>query len=300
MGIVARPAEGQAKVTEVPCYGVASVFTPASKRNKGYAAHMMRLLHWVLAPEGSISSQFPSAWGAPPVACMQDAAFSVLYSDIGDRFYHHNCSCLPETQLGWITKGAVNTSWSVQKSVQNVVPGSGQWKWLSKEDAVQILEEDVDVMKEDATAIARGGKPVCAFLPTGGVGRFSIERVMRFDADMNPSMPMDIWGVKLIIESQDKPFEFATWTLESADSKVMVLTRLRTTCQNFPGLLSSITEAARQNGIETIETWNLPLELTTLATQLGGKTYDRTDHLSSIKWYGSEAEEDVQWLFNEK
>ncbi|KAJ3558224.1 hypothetical protein NM688_g1052 [Phlebia brevispora] len=297
VGIVARSSpNGQVKLAEVPSYGVASVYTPPSKRNRGYAAHMVRLVHWVLAPEGSISAQFPPAWGAPPVAGMQDAVFSVLYSDIGDRFYRHNGSCLPDSSLGWVTTGSINTSWSVR----DIPSDAAQWKLLSKEDALAVWDEDARLMKNDVAEKARDGAVVCSFVPNRGLGRFSIERIMLFKEGLTHALPLETWGVQLIGSSMDAPLVFATWTLENSLSKTMVLTRLRATESTFRGLLARVMEFARQSGLETVETWNLPEELHAVAKELGGTTFKRKDHLSSIKWYGAEAEDEVQWLFNEK
>src|ERR1700742_4024289 len=62
-------------------YGIASIFTPPRNRGKGYAAHMMHLLHWALAPEAALaSSLFPSEWGNPPPRPQSpsNTGFSVL------------------------------------------------------------------------------------------------------------------------------------------------------------------------------------------------------------------------------
>lgn len=272
------------------------MYTPPHHRKKGYAAHMMRLIHWVLAPEGSISAQFPREWGASPIACLQDAVFSVLYSDIGDVFYHQNCSCLPNTQLGWVTTGIVNTSWPVT----DMALDSARWKFLPKEDAIEVWNEDTQMMKEDALSVTRAGGIACSFLPDKGLGRFTIDRNMRFKDGLTSFLPLEASGVQLDRNSPDGPLIFATWTLESAYSKTLVLTRLRATKETFGGLLAQIMAFARRHGLETIETWNLSEDLSQVAKELGGRTFERDQHLSSIKWYGQEAEHEIQWLFNEK
>lgn len=296
VGIVARPgADGHPVSKEVACYGVASVFTPASKRNKGYAAHMMSLLHWILASNDALDAQFPAEWGRPPVARLEDAAFSVLYSDVGDKFYHRNCSSLPGAQLGWVPTGLTTTAWQPHQ----LAGDNGRWRWLSEDDAVAMLEEDVETMKRDTGEAVRNGAVACAFLPSGGVGRCSIQRVMRF-TEQGTVSPLDYWGVRLDEDYDGAPLTFATWSLETASSKDMVLTRLRATKDTFPGLLAKIMDVALRNGIRKIEAWNLPSELAGLAAELGGKTTSREEHISSIRWYGPEEVGQIRWLFNEK
>src|SRR5436190_19545354 len=79
--------------TSVVAYGIASVYTPLRHREKGYAKHLMRLLHFVMA-DPSLLPQFPvDAWGAPPIIPpnvnfpYMTAVASGLYSDVGSNFY---------------------------------------------------------------------------------------------------------------------------------------------------------------------------------------------------------------------
>ena len=128
------------KVFEVTGYGVASVFTPASKRGHGYASHMMRLLHWVLAPRSVLPTEFPAGWGSPPNPVDGyggDAQFSVLYSDIGRTFYRN---CGPDGgQSGWLERGSIATVFEVG-SVQPLQTGLHDTRWtLLKEDDVKSL-----------------------------------------------------------------------------------------------------------------------------------------------------------------
>lgn len=293
VGIVARPtSDGQAQVAEVPCYGVASVYTPPEKRKKGYAAHMMRLLHWVLAPEGSIPAEFPAEWGTPPVARLQDGIFSVLYSDIGDQFYRLNCSPLPKQDLGWMTTGQINTTWPAAKMPLD----SAQWVFLSKEEADKVWEEDAQLMKKDALAVAHTGGVACSFLPDRGNGRLSYERHRK----LKNGLTLEVVGIQLARNSPEDPLVFATWAAESSESLTLVLTRLRATKEMFGGLLAQIMAFAERHGVDMIETWNLPENLSAVAKELGGHTFKRNNHLSAIKWYGPEAQNEVKWMFNEK
>ena len=87
---------GTSTVSDVTAYGVASVYTPPANRRRGYAQHMMRLVHWLLRPRSpTVDATFPVEWGAPPDTSMlqklgmANATFSVLYSDVGRDFYQN-------------------------------------------------------------------------------------------------------------------------------------------------------------------------------------------------------------------
>ncbi len=300
-GVIVRPAaDGSVQVEEVPCYGIASVFTPAPKRGKGYAGQMMRLLHWILAPTSSFATDFPGEWGSPPVARLQDARFSILYSDVGSEFYH-NSGPTPNKGHGWVATGMENTSWNVD-NIQSQGRSEERCRWLQQEDAVRVWEQDAELMKQDARSYAdKTHTIVFSLLPNQSVGVFTIQRLMTFTSNLVPNLPSDIWGVQLLdnCEQQDS-LAFATWTLESGKPKIMVLTRLRATRSSFAVLLRKLMERAKDTGIETIECWNLPEQLRDMAMELGGRTFLRDDHLSSVKWYGPETEDTVRWLFNEK
>ncbi|KAI0088857.1 hypothetical protein BDY19DRAFT_1041718 [Irpex rosettiformis] len=299
VGAIARPEDTQAR--NVVSYGVASVFTPDQNRGLGYASHMMRLLHWVLAPV-DVLPPFPPAWGAPPPDGPHDGQFSVLYSDVGSKFYH-NCGPTPSAGSGWETVNPISTSWKVDVDDSFTKRGvdSNEWTLLTKEDACEIWEKDSWTMKDDiASTASTTGKLALTFLPTGGVGEFSIQRTMKFTPDLKPVLDK-FWGVA---HSQGdrglpSPDAYATWTYEPG-TKTIVLTRLRACSNNFPSLVEKLREISKSLDKDTIEAWNVPEHLREAAESAGGVTVLREEHLSAVKWYGPEEKEQLLWLFNEK
>lgn len=107
-----RPAfiSGPNGVERRKSYAIASVCTPEEHRNKGYARRMLQLLHYVLAPPEALPP-FPEAWGAKPVAHLGDAAFSVLYSDVGPDFYAR-CT-IGEERPGWVKEPTMKRLWQL-------------------------------------------------------------------------------------------------------------------------------------------------------------------------------------------
>jgi len=289
-------------LSEVSCFGIASVYTPPEKRGKGYAGHMMRLLHWFLAPRTAFATGFPTAWGPPPdishIPGAGTAQFSALYSDIGKDFYR---ACGPSDQIGH----GCNTTL--------VSTPSNDWLWLKENDVKSVWEHDTEWMRSDVVARAAAtGHTAFSFLPGAGVGAFTIQRSMSFTDGNVPVLPTDIWGVALLpngpgnihdtlAQSTETPLTYATWTLDVRSSpRTLVVTRLRAAPQTLPRLLDRIVEAGRRDHIERLEIWGLPSGLQEAARAQGWTTEDRVEHLSAFKWYGPEPEEEIEWLFNER
>ncbi|KAI0944814.1 hypothetical protein AcW1_001660 [Taiwanofungus camphoratus] len=311
------------KLIEATSYGIASVYTPPQKRRKGYAQHMMRLLHWVLAPRSALPAKFPSAWGSPPLIRglrVSNAQWSVLYSDVGEDFYR---ACGPDenSAAGWLVRGALKSVYhlppsSVGAEAAGIVTEGGvrqRWDWLTENKTKALWEMDAEWMKNDLIK-SSNSHTLFAFLPDKGVGAFTIQRTMSFTEAMDPVFPTDIWGVILFPNDVtdwegfltnnrnniDLP-TFATWTLDvQVAPRTLVVTRLRANTMTFPHLLNKLVQAAGKNSIERIEIWSLPEVLQPLASNAGWKTAKRRDHLSAFKWYGEVGEDQVEWMFNEK
>ncbi|EIN06031.1 hypothetical protein PUNSTDRAFT_121969 [Punctularia strigosozonata HHB-11173 SS5] len=306
VGLISGTSAG-AVPEEVVCYGVASVFTPAQYRRKGYANHMMRLLHWVLGARDTTAT-FPDAWGTPPeeIDGVPRGICSVLYSDIGPDFYR-KCGKTPEDE-GWVLRGANATVWNVEETLARMTgaeKSAGEWRWLDEDECKTVWEDDERRMRKDlveaAAALAQSEPRVDSLftvLPGGGTAASQIAR-SKFYLQASGKPEADAaWGVALYGE-QDSIDGYATWTLD-LPAPTMILTRLRAIDETFAGLLARVLKAAKKAGMTRVEAWNLPLHLQGVAKDLGGEYEDRKDHLSAISWYGKEHPGEVHWLFNER
>ncbi|TFY55282.1 hypothetical protein EVJ58_g8350 [Rhodofomes roseus] len=316
IAISADPSDPAAGAKQVIACAIASVFTPPEKRKKGYAQHMMRLLHWVVAPRSALPD-FPEAWGSPPEVPeelgLQKAQFSVLYSDVGKDFYQL-CGPTAKPGGGWLASGAVETSWYADKAATGSTPGAtSPHIWLTEDDAKHVWSLDVPFMRADVVEAAMtSGHTTISLLPTKGVGAYVIQRTMSFAADGTPVLPLDTWGVLLLPSSVvgvDEVFAdletqptYATWTLDSLNetSRALVTTRVRASKETLPALLKVLTQFALKENIQKVEMWGLPEGLQAVASESGWKTSERTDHVSACKWYGKENESELKWMFNEK
>lgn len=296
-----RGSIGQnSEIQEVVCYGIASVFTPLDKRGRGYASHMMRLLHWVISGRGASCSlsEFPAEWGQPPPEVEQagKGLFSVLYSDVGE-FYQKTGPGLVESG-GWQTRDPVSTVWEVPREPLDSQPNAG-FTWLKREDVDQLWAKDVELIKRSIVDMPTlsGTTAIVSFLPDDGVASFQFHRSIIGTED---SVPMDTYGVQGNHTNAGQP-TYAVWSVDTHPlPPTLIVIRLHATEETFPDLIQKIQEAARRHGIVRMEIWNLRKDLADLAAHLGGKTLQREEHLPAIKWYGEGDTANIRWVFNEK
>ncbi|KAG8759862.1 hypothetical protein FRC14_004823 [Serendipita sp. 396] len=282
-------------------YGIASVITPPKNRSRGYAKHMMRLLHYVLA-DPTLSQTFPSfptdQWGTPPAIPegFGKGIVSVLHSDVGEKFYRA-CGIGFGAGDGWTVRGPIGTIWKVPK--QQVIlmnSGLGNIRWLTKEDQEGVWDEDALLIQKE---IGEATTPCFSFLPNNGVA----ESPQAWGLFYSPTESEgDIWGARIEEQGDRSNLAFATWCLDPGREGpgTMLITRLRVTSEQFPILLDAAFEVARRFGLEQVEIWNLERSLVDIGRQLGGETSEREDCLSSFAWYGSGNKEEIKWRYNEK
>lgn len=152
---------GSTNVEEVVTYGIGAVYTPPEHRQRGYAKHLMRLLHYILAPRASLPP-FPGEWGlAPPTppGVGGDAAFSELYSGVGDTFY---AKC---------TQGTEKEGWGKRPTVVR------QWDLSGKADEVEAVVKAVEEPK--------GAE--LEFVSASNLGELEIEAERRIRRDLSSS-----------------------------------------------------------------------------------------------------------------
>ncbi|KAJ8488040.1 hypothetical protein ONZ51_g3804 [Trametes cubensis] len=324
-GVVAKRAKevDAREVREVIAYGVASVFTPPVKRGKGYARHMMRLVHWVLAPRSALPAEFPAEWGTPPdidvlrMLGVANAQFSVLYSDVGREFYL-SCGTTPSSSDGWAVKGALETSKMLEATSESATtsppppPGLNVQR-LTEDEVIALYDRDAVWVKDDLSRFA--GDTSCtlfSFTPDQGVGAFVMRRIMSFAEGLQPVRPTTQWGFAILPPSarslddalqgdHPPPLPFVTWTLDLRTSpRTLVVARLRADVHTFPVVLEQLLAVAREERVEKVEFWYLRPELRAIANAQGWKTAERAEHLSAVRWYGEEKDDEVDWVYNEK
>lgn len=141
------------------------MFTPVYARKKGYARHMLRLLHYMLAPETRLAP-FPAEWGAPPAADIRigDARFSVLYSGIGEKFYA-DCTKGAEDK-GWVhpRPRVVTREWKVPADDAGTEVAGAQW--VERDGLGRVEAEMAKRIRLELSTTGDASKTRLAILPT--------------------------------------------------------------------------------------------------------------------------------------
>ncbi|KAF2157264.1 hypothetical protein K461DRAFT_218985 [Myriangium duriaei CBS 260.36] len=119
-------------VDQVICYGVASVYCPPANRAKGYPSAMLAQLAKWMEADGK-------------------AAFSVLYSGIGRKFYG---------RLGWRPFESAHVT--LKPTHENVPDGV---RLLKKEDMEALCKSDEQIIRRRLLSFAHQGKSAVAIVP---------------------------------------------------------------------------------------------------------------------------------------
>ncbi|KAF9078124.1 hypothetical protein BDP27DRAFT_1441423 [Rhodocollybia butyracea] len=321
----AASKKGSGSVVEVECYGIASVFTPPQNRKKGYAHLMMSLLHWVIAEHVLPSNAFPTlVWGQqpapPPELKMGQAAFSCLWSDVGDFYETCNPDVADRTKRnGWTGRGTRTTRWRPKHDLNSTGSTFGdlESRWLNEAEVKQLMMHDSERMGEElyrywlhSTAET---KAVFTFLPSDGVEAFQRERLRHFWEKEG----IDRWGVTLsgTHTSGGALIAFATWTLELRPPapRTLVITRLYAPEPEYVAhILWKVWEYSIEHDIAVVEAWNFPEHLRGEGYEHARRwfspvqekeEFERAEHLPAFKFYDSSSKlggHQVEWLFNEK
>jgi hypothetical protein len=298
------------KVQDVVTHGVASVFCPESKRKKGYAGRMMselgpRLRTWDVKDE-------------------EQSAFSVLYSDIGKRFYAaRGWQVFPSSHIALPVVSESKSDLLACRKLQDV----NEMEELCAADE-QILRRRLEKHVEEnnkpavalipdaatltwhharqdfvATYLNNGQRP--SFLDEGGNGAMveisSGKRVWcywtRVWTNPQEESPDTLHILRLAIEDQDfSDFDPAS---EQGVEKV----RESPNVNAVAALLARAQYVAHQSGMKQVEIWNPTSTTLAAARKIYGAAdvvHREKESITSLQWYGEGDWRDVEWVCNEK
>lgn len=294
---LSTPSTTVSEPTMAVGYAIASVYVQAHLRRNGYAAHMMRLVHHVVASPLGLP-RFPEAWGAPPLEYFGDAILSCLYSDVGE--FYTKCGPSPDSR-GWRITNKRSTIWKTADHTTSATIPDGV-ELLDEAELKKLLIKDEELLlRELSHPLPPHGQETAkrfTFLPADGPIDFQL-RTFQLTPWARPSGASKSYGAHLV-----SPFSsnviFAAWTFElMPEPSRLIVTRMRCDEGSLPKLISAALDVAVAAGLEVVEVWGLPDELVDAAAGSGGRTFEREEHWPSVAWYGSPGE-DVQWVNNEK
>ncbi|KZT58260.1 hypothetical protein CALCODRAFT_468701 [Calocera cornea HHB12733] len=281
-GLVATPTG----VTEVTAYAIASVYTPVENRKKGYARQMLRLLHHVIGRKEGLP-EFPAEWGAPPSnGGFGNAWFSILYSDVGPKFY---TTCGPTLSTpGWMVQNPYEVFWPVEGDANGT---DSPARLLQETDLEDLLTKDAALIKEE---MAGTTKLCCSFTANHGVNNYLVQRsIIRAELTGHPRP--EVWGA-VLPEHEPQALSFLTWTPGPPD---FTISRLRAGPEALPALLGVAKKIAAECKAQEIVAWAVPDGLQEACEALGGVRRARTNHLPSVHVYAEDGDK-FEWIHNEK
>ncbi|PHH51983.1 hypothetical protein CFIMG_004049RA [Ceratocystis fimbriata CBS 114723] len=139
--LVRRPG---CAVEETTAYGIGSVYTRPDMRGRGLARYMLQAVQRELDIRGAV--------------------LSVLYSDIGRKFY---------ADLGWVAMPARTAVMPISKSLAGEPEGV---TWLSDEDLQRVTAQDTKQLHDSLATDASSPTARIAFLPDFAQLDWSLQR----------------------------------------------------------------------------------------------------------------------------
>ncbi|KAF2667844.1 hypothetical protein BT63DRAFT_480753 [Microthyrium microscopicum] len=290
-------------VKDTGAHGIGSVFCPPQYRGRNYASRMMTDLGETL-----------KAWQNE-----KGNLFSILYSDIGKRFYaKHGWKPFPSTH--------VSIPASTPKRTSEKLPVASP---LHREDLALLCDIDEALLRKRIKTIsATNDKVFVTIIPdiqtirwhhareefvgkelygstfdikgaivgdTVGQRAWCIWTRMWYNADPTETEENTLHILRLVIEEKDVG-DWEHVKFDDADRQRYV--------PMIASLLAAAVERADESVMESVEIWNpnaLTLEAAKLVFPKAAIEDRESESICSLRWYGDEKLEDsVVWLGNEK
>ena len=241
--------------------GVASVFTPAQNRRKGYAGAMMRLL-------GERMPTLTSGRG-----------FSVLYSDAGPTFYAKNG--------GWKSFDAEELA--IPSTI--IFSETASVEMLDLEIAKECINEDVRLLKEEFSTL-QDPSTVIQMIPQYIELEWAIARDTHAARRLGEQELIPV-GARY---KSEEGWGYILWFRQIKYKRLTVL-RLREprSVSGLKGLLQAAVEIAKKVNFEKITIWSPSKEL---EKATGIQKVVREGAIPGMLWVGEE--QDVHWRTIEK
>ncbi|KAH7054636.1 hypothetical protein B0J12DRAFT_658384 [Macrophomina phaseolina] len=291
--IVAK--DGQIK--DVITHGIGSVFSPPEHRGKGYAGRMMQELGKKL-----------KTWQTSE---KRDCLFSILYSDIGKKFYANH---------GWEPFHSAHISVPAVEE-QPLAAKLPSVRDLHAEDLPGLCADDVALLRQRLVDSPADGKTRVALVPDIDTIRWHHSREEFVGKEFYGDVPV-VKGA-LIGEEKGKRV-WCYWTRmwynsDKSQSKGNTLHILRLVIEDdvvpgtvVPAIAALLARAQREAAgwhMAEVENWNPTAEVVAAAQLLdpAAEVINRdTESIASLMWYGEPPSDGqsvgdvIDWVGNEK
>ena len=280
------------KANEGIGHGVASVFTFPEMRGKGYAGKMMELLGKELSRQGDKQRD--------------QAVFSVLYSDIGKKFYNN---------VGWKPFESNHLQFPVPSSEVAI---NEHAKPLAFDDlpALAALDEQLLRKKLTSSSTTSSSKTRVAIIPNLDALHWHLLREdfmcnhifsrtpsVRGAIYTPPNQPNSrIWGVWTrnfyggVAKPEKNVMNILRFVIEDESVSDKVLE------EGIKAIVGLAQKEAKEYLCARIELWNPDERVRRLGESIEGAEYvvRESDSITSLQWFGDGSVDDVEWVENEK
>ncbi|KAF4965283.1 hypothetical protein FSARC_6901 [Fusarium sarcochroum] len=275
---------------EGTAYGVASVFTFPECRSKGYGKKMMSLL------ADELRSRQQKNEG--------DADFSVLWSDVGPKFYN---------AVGWKPFESTYLEFPVSDT-EPVADAS--LKPVTVDDLPDLTDRDEKLIRDKLSSSS--SQISAAVLPDLTTIRWHLHRE-NFMCKHIFSRTPTVHGAVYTPSGAPNSRIWAIWTrsfyggIAKPEKNTVHVIRLvvedesisdETLAKGIQAIASSVQKEAKDWLCAKVEVWN-PEDRVKRVTEgiqsLGAKFIVReNENLASMHWFGKDSDQDIEWVANEK
>ena len=267
---------------------------------KGYATHLLRLLHYHLA-DTTIVPAFPSQWGAPPPllppalsSALPKAIASILWTDVGSNFYSR-CTVGPD-RPGWVVHDHM-----CQELVWKILPPSNEvnespWELIYEGDLPKIAQM-LSQAARDKLQVAAGSSRT--LFQNDPISRGTLSFVpIRGSYFETPSTASEPCGARLKFSNGEEAIVLFTAHNVSIGQRLLItyIHNLRPAdADSLLRVLDGIgSKAGRTEGwvwdldpsSELAQAWRARPQRQVLA----GRRAETNGHLLGVAWYGSDEE----------
>ncbi|KAF2735467.1 hypothetical protein EJ04DRAFT_194916 [Polyplosphaeria fusca] len=301
------------KVQETICHGIGSVFCGQHLRKRGYAARMMQEIGKALQTHQTTKQK--------------ECLFSVLFSDIGKKFY---------ADLGWepFYSTHISVPGKTTKAVEVNVDALPAAQPLYENDLEDLCSIDEDLVRKSFAKRPKGSNTAVALIPDIETIRWHHAREEMVGAEVHGKIPK-VKGA--IVGSEKGKRIWCYWTrmwynsnpTESKDNTLHILRLViegeghsswegsgtshakgssadQEHAAAIAALLLMAQREAEEWRMEVVEAWN-PASATVAAAQMldaNAKVVFRDkESIASLKWYpphDGDVAESIDWIGNEK
>ncbi|KAI9053133.1 hypothetical protein LZ554_003399 [Drepanopeziza brunnea f. sp. 'monogermtubi'] len=272
-------------VKENITHGIGSVFSNPQFRGRGYASRMLKELAPIL-----------KTW---QVESTDHVPFSILYSDIGTKYY---------AKLGWATYPSTHFSFPLAASTRStgVIP-------LTYPDLPALCAKDEEILREELATSAKDGKTHVSLIPN--------YECMQWHHMREDFVTGKIFGksptIKGAVSGEPGSRVWAIWTrvfygplIPTSGNKLHILRLVveddrdtEANAHKLKGILAFAQAEAQEWQLPEVDVWNPSDTLKALVKRTGlQSTFVVRDEesIASLMWYGEGSVEEINWVANEK